>query len=65
MLPLVNLETKKRLIVDAIKNRSLLVAVHNPFPGVGRMSAGERGRNVWTSEEPHAIAEAHEPVNSD
>ncbi len=65
VLPLVNLETKKRLIADAIKNRSLLVAVHNPFPGVGRMSAGERGRNVWTSEEPHAIAEAHESVHSD
>ena len=57
VLPLINLETKKRLIADAIKNRSLLVAVHNPFPGVGRMSAGERGRNVWTSEEPHAVAE--------
>ncbi len=56
VLPLVNLETKKRLIADAIKNRSLLVAVHNPFPGVGRLSAGERGRNVWTSEAPHAVA---------
>ena len=32
VLPLVNLETKKRLIADAVKNRSLLVAVHNPFP---------------------------------
>ena len=53
VLPLVNLETKKRLIADAIKNRSLLVAVHNPFPGVGRLSAGERGRNVWTAEAPH------------
>ncbi|MCY3557511.1 MAG: MBL fold metallo-hydrolase [Chloroflexi bacterium] len=56
VLPLVNLETKKRVVADAIKNRSLLVAVHNPFPGVGRMSAGERGRNVWTSEAPHAVA---------
>ncbi len=53
VLPLVNLETKKRLIADAIKNRSLLVAVHNPFPGVGRLSAGERGRNLWTPEPPH------------
>ena len=50
VLPLVNLETKKRLIAEAIKNRSLLVAVHNPFPGVGRLSAGERGRNAWTAE---------------
>ncbi len=65
VLPLINLETKKRLIADAIKNRSLLVAVHNPFPGVGRMSAGERGRNVWTSEEPHATADALEVVGTD
>ena len=65
VLPLINLETKKRLIADAIKNRSLLVAVHNPFPGVGRMSAGERGRNVWTSEEPHAVAELRDAVGTD
>ena len=65
VLPLINLETKKRLIADAIKNRSLLVAVHNPFPGVGRMSAGERGRNVWTSEEPHATAEPLEVARTD
>ncbi len=65
VLPLVNLETKKRLIADAIKNRSLLVAVHNPFPGVGRMSAGERGRNVWTAEEPHATVGTQEVVRTD
>ena len=65
VLPLVNLETKKRLIADAIKNRSLLVAVHNPFPGVGRMSAGERGRNIWTPEEPHATADRQEAVQTD
>ena len=65
VLPLINLETKKRLIADAIKNCSLLVAVHNPFPGVGRMSAGERGRNVWTSEEPHAVAELRDAVGTD
>ena len=65
VLPLVNLETKKRLIAEAIKNRSLLVAVHNPFPGVGRMSIGERGRNVWTAEEPHATAEINEVVQRD
>lgn len=64
VLPLVNLETKKRLIAEAIKNRSLLVAVHNPFPGVGRLSAGERGRNVWASEEPHAFAETREAART-
>ncbi len=65
VLPLVNLETKKRLIAEAIKNRSLLVAVHNPFPGVGRLSAGERGRSVWASEAPHAIAETETAVSAD
>ena len=65
VLPLINLETKKRLIADAIKNRSLLVAVHNPFPGVGRLSAGERGRNVWSSEEPHAVVRAEDAVPAD
>ncbi len=58
VLPLVNLETKKRLIAEAIEKRSLLMAVHNPFPGVGRLSLGERGRNVWTAESPHAEASA-------
>ena len=65
VLPLINLETKKRLIAEAIKKQSLLVAVHNPFPGVGRLSAGERGRNVWTSEEPHATAETLQTVQTD
>jgi len=65
VLPLINLETKKRVIAEAIKNRSLLVAVHNPFPGVGRMSAGERGRNVWTSEAPHAVAETQTAAATD
>ena len=65
VLPLINLETKKRLIADAIKNRSLLVAVHNPFPGVGRLSAGERGRNVWTAEPPHANADLQAATASD
>lgn len=65
VLPLINLETKKRLIADAIERRSLLVAVHNPFPGVGRLSAGERGRNVWSSEEPHALAETTDAVPAD
>ena len=57
VLPLVNLETKKRLIADAIANQSLLVAVHNPFPGVGRLSAGDRGRSIWADETPHGVAD--------
>lgn len=37
VLPLVSLETKKALAERAIRERALLVCVHNPFPGVGRL----------------------------
>ena len=53
VLPLVNLETKKRLVAEAIERRHLLIAVHNPFPGVGRLSRTEEGRTRWTPEPPH------------
>ena len=54
VLPLVNLETKKRLVAEAIEHQHLLIAVHNPFPGAGRLSTTERGRTRWTAEEPHS-----------
>lgn len=41
ILPLVNMETKKRLIAEAIAQRQLLICVHNPYPGVGRMTSAE------------------------
>ena len=53
VLPLVNLETKKRLVAEAIERRHLLIAVHNPFPGAGRLSRTEEGRTRWTPEPPH------------
>ena len=37
VLPLVSLETKKKLVARAIRDNSLIIAVHNPFPGVGRL----------------------------
>jgi glyoxylase-like metal-dependent hydrolase (beta-lactamase superfamily II) len=37
-LPLVSMETKKRLIDDAIDRGSVVISVHAPFPGVGRMT---------------------------
>ncbi|MBI1886441.1 MAG: MBL fold metallo-hydrolase [Chloroflexi bacterium] len=46
VLPLVSLETKKRLIERAIDKRALLVCVHAPFPGVGRLRL-EDGKRRW------------------
>ena len=60
VLPLVNLETKKRLIADAIAGNHLLIAVHNAFPGAGRLARTENGRSKWTAEPPHATAPAAE-----
>jgi glyoxylase-like metal-dependent hydrolase (beta-lactamase superfamily II) len=38
VLPLVSLETKKKLFERAVRERSLLICVHNSFPGVGRLT---------------------------
>lgn len=38
VLPLVTLETKKRLAERAIRERALLICVHNAYPGVGRLT---------------------------
>ena len=53
VLPLVNLETKKRLVAEAIERRHLLIAVHNPFPGAGRLARTDEGHTRWTPELPH------------
>ena len=44
VLPLVSLETKRRLTGWAIEKRALLVSVHAPYPGLGhlRMEGGKR-----------------------
>ena len=62
VLPLVNLETKKRLIADAIEHGHLMIAVHNAFPGAGRLSRTPEGRNKWTAETPHAMSAAAQPA---
>jgi glyoxylase-like metal-dependent hydrolase (beta-lactamase superfamily II) len=48
ILPLVSMETKKRVVEQAIEDGSLLIAVHAPFPGLGRMSRTEQGHRHWT-----------------
>ncbi len=52
VLPLVALETKKRLVAEAITEQQLLICVHNPFPGVGRLSTVD-GKNRFSEEAPH------------
>ncbi|MGE0601358.1 MAG: MBL fold metallo-hydrolase [Dehalococcoidia bacterium] len=38
VLPLMSLESKKKLAERAINDNALLICVHNPFPGVGRLT---------------------------
>jgi glyoxylase-like metal-dependent hydrolase (beta-lactamase superfamily II) len=47
IMPLVSMETKKRLVEQAIADGSLLIAVHAPFPGLGRMTRSEQGHRHW------------------
>jgi len=47
ILPLVSMETKKRVVERAIEDGSLIVAVHAPFPGLGRMRRNEKGYRQW------------------
>jgi glyoxylase-like metal-dependent hydrolase (beta-lactamase superfamily II) len=46
LLPMVSIETKRKLIEDAAAKNTLLIVVHNPFPGVGHM-VGEGTRKTW------------------
>ena len=47
VLPLVSMETKKRIVERAIRERALVVSVHCPFPGLGRLTLGDDGRRHW------------------
>jgi glyoxylase-like metal-dependent hydrolase (beta-lactamase superfamily II) len=49
VLPLVSLETKKRVIERALERRAIIVSVHAAYPGLGRLSAsgGEDSKRRW------------------
>jgi glyoxylase-like metal-dependent hydrolase (beta-lactamase superfamily II) len=47
VLPLVSLSTKRRMMDWAVEKRALLMSVHAPFPGLGRLVAKEGGRRKW------------------
>ncbi|MGE3077217.1 MAG: MBL fold metallo-hydrolase [Dehalococcoidia bacterium] len=49
VLPLLSLESKKKLAERAIKDNALLICVHNPFPGVGRLTESN-GRRKFIEE---------------
>jgi glyoxylase-like metal-dependent hydrolase (beta-lactamase superfamily II) len=54
VLPLVTLETKKALFDRALRERWLIVSVHAPFPGAGRLvEADGRRRFVAAPASPH------------
>jgi len=46
VLPLVSLETKKRVIERALERRALIISVHAPHPGLGRLRL-EEGKRKW------------------
>ncbi len=46
VLPLVSLETKRRLIGRAMEKKALLISVHAPYPGLGRLRV-ENGKCKW------------------
>jgi glyoxylase-like metal-dependent hydrolase (beta-lactamase superfamily II) len=49
VLPLVSLETKRRMLERAAEKRALLVSVHAPYPGLGRLRT-EDGKRKWETE---------------
>ena len=53
VLPLVSLETKKRVIERALERRALIVSVHAPYPGLGRLRL-EEGKRRWEPLEAEA-----------
>jgi hypothetical protein len=47
VLPLVSLETKRGLMERAIRENALVISVHLPFPGAGRMTTTPEGWRRW------------------
>ncbi len=51
-LPLVSMETKKRLMDECIEAGALIMLCHGPYPGIGRMTLTDRGHRKWVDEPP-------------
>ncbi|MBM3140228.1 MAG: MBL fold metallo-hydrolase [Chloroflexi bacterium] len=52
ILPLVSMETKKRLMEECIEAQALMIFCHGPYPGVGRMARTGEGFRRWVDEPP-------------
>lgn len=52
ILPLVSLETKKRLMDECIEAGALVMFCHGAYPGVGRMTRTVEGFRKWVDVEP-------------
>jgi len=63
VLPLVSMETKKRLMDECIEAGALVMFCHGPYPGVGRMTRTPEGFRKWEDVAPlaheHAEGEDH------
>ncbi len=51
IMPMVSIETKRKLVEQVIQERSLIIAVHAPFPGLGMMSRTDNGQRKWSAVE--------------
>jgi glyoxylase-like metal-dependent hydrolase (beta-lactamase superfamily II) len=47
VLPLLSMESKKSLMERAIQEKAVLISVHAPFPGLGRMTLTEKNYRKW------------------
>jgi glyoxylase-like metal-dependent hydrolase (beta-lactamase superfamily II) len=43
-LPLVSLETKKKLIEESLRRQAALIVTHHPFPGLGILARDDQGK---------------------
>ncbi len=51
-LPLVSMETKRKLVDECIEAGALVMFCHGAYPGVGRLERTERGFRRWVDAEP-------------
>ena len=58
-LPLVSMETKRRLMDECIEAGALMMFTHGAYPGVGRMTRTPEGFRKWVDEPPLAPEAAH------
>ena len=59
LVPLVSLETKKRLMDECVESDALVMLCHGPYPGVGRMTRTPEGYRKWVDVEPLGHGHSH------